>query len=193
MISTSRLHLRLLGPDRAADAARYLARNREHFSAAGPRVDDAFFTTDYQRNRLARELEMMEEGSLFRLWIYPKDSAAVEGPIGDISLSHIVRGIMHSCFVGYKLDHAQLGRGYMTEALGHVVTFAFDRLGLHRLEANIMPSNIPSQRVVEKLEFVREGYSERYLLIDGRWQDHIRYARINDAWSPSPAAAPEVR
>lgn len=183
MLTTSRLTLKLLGPAEAPEATRYLLRNREHFSGAGPLVDDEYFTEGFQTRRLSRELEMMEEGSLFRLWIYRRDAVPEEGPIGDISLSHIVRGIMHSCFIGYKLDRDHVGNGYMTEALDATLGVAFGRLRLHRVEANIMPSNTASQRVVEKLGFQREGYSRKYLMINGRWEDHIRYARVNDGWT----------
>jgi ribosomal-protein-alanine N-acetyltransferase len=186
MLSTPRLQLRLLGPDQAGEATAYLARNREHFSSAGPRVDDEYFTEEYQRRRLTRELEMASEGSLLRLWLYRDDA---EGPIGDISLSHIIRGILHSCFVGYKLDRDHVGHGYMTEALERTVRYAFARLRLHRLEANIMPANVASQRVIERVGFLREGYSPKYLMINGRWEDHIRYARVNESWSDDAPAA----
>jgi ribosomal-protein-alanine N-acetyltransferase len=58
---------------------------------------------------------------------------------------------------------------------------AFDELGLHRVEANVIPRNVRSLAVVERAGFVREGFSARYLRIGGRWEDHIRLARINDA------------
>lgn len=183
MLTTPRLTLKLLGPDQAPEATRYLLRNRAHFASAGPRVDDEYFTEDYQQRRLTRELEMTEQGSLVRLWIYLSDADTIDGPIGDISLSHIIHGILHSCFLGYKLDHEHLGRGYMTEALEATLGLAFGRLGLHRVEANIMPRNIASQRVVERLGFEREGYSRDYLMIDGRWEDHLRYARVNTNWT----------
>jgi [ribosomal protein S5]-alanine N-acetyltransferase len=185
MISTARLNLTLLGPTQAREATRYLSRNRAHFSGAGPLVDDEYFTVEYQRRRLTRELEMMEEGTLFRLWIFRREDPEGSPPIGDISLSHIVRGIMQSCYLGYKLDRDHIGKGYMTEALERTVAFAFENLALHRVEANIMPGNIASQRVVEKLGFVNEGFSPKYLMIDGRWEDHVRYAKINDEWSAS--------
>ena len=185
VLTTPRLRLRLLGPDDTAAVTTYLVRNREHFSRAGPRVDDAYFTHEYQQTRLTRELEMMDEGTLVRLWVFLRDGAANAGPIGDISLSHIIHGVMFSCFLGYKIDSEHAGKGYMTEALGRAVEFAFENLGLHRVEANIMPSNIRSQRVVERLGFSREGYSRSYLLINGVWEDHLRYTRLNDAWTAS--------
>ena len=105
-----------------------------------------------------------------------------EGPlVGAVNVGEIVRGVFRSAYLGYFLGAHATGRGYMREGLDAVVTHAFaDRaeggLGLHRLEANIIPDNAPSLAVVRALGFRREGLSERYLKIDGRWRDHERWA-----------------
>jgi ribosomal-protein-alanine N-acetyltransferase len=72
----------------------------------------------------------------------------------------------------------------MTEAVGLVVRDAFRRLRLHRLEANVQPGNRASIRLVRRLGFRREGYSPRYLKIQGRWRDHERWALLADAATP---------
>ena len=72
------------------------------------------------------------------------------------------------------------GKGYMGEALPQMVAFAFDELGLHRLEANIRPENEASLRLVQSAGFHKEGYSPRYLNIDGDWRDHERWAILAD-------------
>lgn len=72
-----------------------------------------------------------------------------------------------------------LNKGIMTEALSVIIPIAFDELNLHRLEANIMPSNQASIRVVEKLGFYQEGYSKEYLFINGSWRDHIHMVLIS--------------
>jgi ribosomal-protein-alanine N-acetyltransferase len=91
-----------------------------------------------------------------------------------------VYGAFLSCFVGYKLDAEYVNRGYMTEALRRVAEFAFADIGLHRLEANIMPRNGASLRIMQKLGFECEGISSRYLMIDGVWEDHARYVLFSD-------------
>jgi ribosomal-protein-alanine N-acetyltransferase len=102
------------------------------------------------------------------------------GPIiGDLHFSSIVRGAFQSCFVGYKMDEGAANQGYMTEALRRGAEFTFKDLRLHRLEANIMPRNLPSRRVVTKLGFVEEGLSHNYLKINGVWEDHLHYAMLN--------------
>ena len=72
-----------------------------------------------------------------------------------------------SCFLGYKLDKDHLRQGLMSEAVQECVRIAFEELGLHRIEANIMPHNLPSLGVAEKCGFVREGLSRKYLKING--------------------------
>jgi ribosomal-protein-alanine N-acetyltransferase len=67
----------------------------------------------------------------------------------------------------------------MTEALERAISFAFEDMRLHRIEANIMPKNARSIRVVEKLGFVNEGLSRKYLKIAGSWEDHIHYVLLN--------------
>ena len=101
---------------------------------------------------------------------------------GTMNLSEIVRGIFHSAYLGYYVGEPYAGRGYMTEALGLLLGRAFGPLGLHRVEANIQPSNLASIALVRRAGFVREGYSRRYLKICGRWRDHERWAILAEDW-----------
>lgn len=67
----------------------------------------------------------------------------------------------------------------MTKAVNEVVDYAFNVLKLHRIEANVMPRNIASKRVLEKCGFIEEGYSKKYLYINGVWEDHIHMVKFN--------------
>lgn len=96
--------------------------------------------------------------------------------VGVINISQIVRGFFQSAYLGYYVFKPYAGKGYMTEALGMVVEKAFTDLGLHRLEANIQPSNRASIKVAKKLGFRREGFSPGYLQVQGKWRDHERWA-----------------
>jgi [ribosomal protein S5]-alanine N-acetyltransferase len=101
--------------------------------------------------------------------------------VGVINLSEIVGGVFQSAYLGYY-GNIEFGRkGLMTEALRAAVGFAFGELGLHRLEANIQPENVASIALVRRLGFQKEGYSPRYLRIDGVWRDHERWALLADA------------
>ncbi len=97
---------------------------------------------------------------------------------GDISLHAIHRGPVQTANVGYMVDAAFRGRGVATAAVRLVVEHAFDQLQLHRLDAGAMPSNLGSQRVLEKAGFTRVGLMRRYLFIAGSWEDHVLYELV---------------
>jgi [ribosomal protein S5]-alanine N-acetyltransferase len=101
---------------------------------------------------------------------------------GEITLSSIQRGPFQSGFIGYWIDQALAGRGYVPEAVVMTLHFSFEALGLHRVEISIIPRNVASRRVVEKLSLRMEGVSERFLEIDGVWEDHARYAMTAEEW-----------
>jgi [ribosomal protein S5]-alanine N-acetyltransferase len=101
---------------------------------------------------------------------------------GEINLTSVQRGPFQSSYVGYWIDQAQAGRGYMPEALVLVARFAFDDLHLHRIQISIIPRNQRSRRVVEKLKIRDEGVALRYLEINGVWEDHVRYAMTLEEW-----------
>jgi ribosomal-protein-alanine N-acetyltransferase len=108
----------------------------------------------------------------------------VEGRLsGEITLSSIQRGPFQNAFVGYWVDRTVAGNGLAPEATVVVLRFAFEELGLHRVEIAIVPRNAPSRRVVEKLALREEGIARRYLEIDGVWEDHVRYAITGEEWS----------
>ena len=101
---------------------------------------------------------------------------------GEINLSIVQRGPFQSAYVGYWIDEDCAGQGYMPEALVCLCKAAFDELHLHRVQISIIPRNTPSRRVVEKLEIRDEGIAQRYLEINGVWEDHIRYAMTAEEW-----------
>jgi len=103
--------------------------------------------------------------------------------IGEVSLGSVQRGPFQSANVGYWIDEQHAGHGYMPEAVAVVLRFAFDQLGLHRVEAAIVPRNARSRRVAEKLGMRDEGTSERFLQIRGVWEDHVRYAITAEEWA----------
>jgi ribosomal-protein-alanine N-acetyltransferase len=97
---------------------------------------------------------------------------------GQVTLDNIVRGALRSGFLGYWIDREAAGRGLASLAVALVCDHAFSVVGLHRVQADIRPQNGPSQRLVERLGFQREGLLRRYLDIDGDWRDHFSYALL---------------
>ena len=107
----------------------------------------------------------------------------VEGELaGEINLSAIQRGPFQNAYVGYWIDEKHAGNGYMPEAVVVLARFAFDELHLHRIQVAIIPRNSASRRVVEKIGIREEGVAERYLEINGVWEDHVRFALTAEEW-----------
>ncbi|MDP5185297.1 GNAT family protein [Blastococcus sp. BMG 814] len=97
---------------------------------------------------------------------------------GQVTVDNIVRGALRAGYLGYWIDRSVAGRGIASLAVALVCDHAFGPAGLHRLQADIRPENGPSQRLVERLGFQREGLLRRYLDIDGDWRDHLSYALL---------------
>jgi ribosomal-protein-alanine N-acetyltransferase len=166
---------------RVDDAQEMLAlreRNREFFTPFEPTLADDHFTR-------AAQLDLIRHGN--RAWDDDREytfgvALPSGGLVGRVRLSVVVRGPWQNANIGYYVDRASNGRGICTEAVGLVVGFAFERLGLHRVQAAVMPRNTPSIRVLEKNGFRREGLAPRYLRINDEWEDHAIFARtVEDA------------
>ena len=102
---------------------------------------------------------------------------------GELNLNNIVRGAMQSATIGYWIDRARAGRSFMSEAIVVLAQFAFEELNLHRLEICIIPRNSNSRRVVEKLDLREEGTAQRFLEINGAWEDHVRFGFTIEEWN----------
>jgi ribosomal-protein-alanine N-acetyltransferase len=107
----------------------------------------------------------------------------VDGDLcGEMNINSIQRGPFQNCYVGYWIDEQWAGEGYTPEALVVALRFAFEELRLHRVQIAIIPRNVASRRVVEKLAIREEGVAVRYLEINGDWEDHVRYAITSEEW-----------
>jgi ribosomal-protein-alanine N-acetyltransferase len=102
--------------------------------------------------------------------------------LGAVNLSQIFHGGFQNAYLDYWIGAPYARQGYMHEGLGLALDHAFKTLRLHRLEANIQPTNTASKRLVESLGFRLEGFSPRYLKIRGRWRDHERWAILKEDW-----------
>ncbi|HEX8847013.1 MAG TPA: GNAT family N-acetyltransferase [Pyrinomonadaceae bacterium] len=183
VIETERLRLTLPGPEAAPRLLRFEEENREHLGPWSPPTPPDFYTEAYWVRRLKSAREEFVRGQSMRLVLFGRDDPS--GPVlGQCNFSNIIRGPFQACYLGYKLDYRAVGRGLMHEALTAAIACAFERLKLHRIMANYVPTNERSGRLLRRLGFVVEGYARDYLLISDRWQDHIMTALVNDKLGP---------
>jgi len=182
--TTDRLHIRQPSRDDIEAILGFERRNKEFLQPYEPLRPESYFTRAHWQTLLERRAESQSAPSDLKLYMFPisNDSRA----IGMIGISGIIRGAFHACYLGFAADEDEQGKGYMTEALKACIAFVFDELRLHRIMANHMPSNAASSAVLKKLGFVREGVAENYLLINGRWEDHVLTSLTNPNWSAPP-------
>ncbi|MDM0450447.1 GNAT family protein [Clostridium perfringens] len=174
-LNTERLTLRNLTPENTEEMLDYYIRNEEHLRQYEPTRDSGFYTYEGQKEILTESFRQFIDGTSIDLGIF-KD----EKLIGKIKLSNIVYGILRNAFVGYSIDKEHQGKGYMKEALNTVCSYAFEEMGLHRLEASTLMDNSRSQGVLKACGFNELGISEKYLYINGEWRDHKIFYKVND-------------
>ncbi|MEZ5372688.1 MAG: GNAT family protein [Microthrixaceae bacterium] len=128
--------------------------------------------------RCAARLREIETGAGYGFGLFCADGYA-----GEINLSNIRRGPAQTALLGYWVDQTLAGRGLVPEGVVLALRFAFEDLGLHRVEAGVLPRNAASLRVMEKLGLTDEGITRGMLEINGRWEDHRRFAMLAEDWA----------
>jgi [ribosomal protein S5]-alanine N-acetyltransferase len=153
-----------------------LRRNSEHLRAWSPAraPGEKRVTLTIAAREIARWRTLWRRDDTYALYLFPREDPTTL--IGRVTLGRISRGVFQNAYAGYWIDRERQGTGLMTEAMKGALVFAFEQLGLHRVQAAIMPHNPGSIRVAEKCGFRKEGYAERYLKIEGRWEDHLIFA-----------------
>jgi ribosomal-protein-alanine N-acetyltransferase len=162
----------VLRPPRASDYREYAAAMKRNAALNGRWINR--FKGKAQFNEYLQDLARED---YFRFLICRREDGAI---VGMITLFHIIRRSLQSACVGYVIAVPHMRQGYATEALQSVLAFAFERLKLHRVEANIHPDNTASIALVRRAGFTLEGCSRRYLKIRGQWLDHERWAILRE-------------
>lgn len=180
----------LMGPrvtlrvPRPADylAWRALRRDsREFLRPFEPRWTEADLSHRVYAERLKRGRDEARAGTDYSFFIFLRE-AGTERLAGGLTLSNVRRRAAQYVTLGYWMGRDFAGRGLMSEAVGTVIPFAFDTLGLHRIHAAFLPANTASRRVLEKNGFREEGYAENYLQIDGKWCDHVLFGLTRERY-----------
>ncbi len=176
-VQTKRLLLSVFKPSAAKEVTDYLVRNRAYHKPFQQVHSNRYFTVSEQRDYLRSDLRQYQNNTQVGFWI-----SKLEDPyriIGRLSFYGMMGGCMNSTFVGYHLDEKEVGNGYMSEALLAGCDFMFKYYRLHRIQADVMPTNERSLHCVERCGFTKMGYNLKYMAIDGSYKDHVMFVKLN--------------
>ncbi len=176
LIETPRTILTVLHPGNAHLLLAYQQENRHHLAPWEPERDSQFYTVDACAARAASACRAFLDGNAVNFIAIGRDSDTM---VAGCNFTNIVRGPLQACNLGYSVAKACEGRGLMREVAAAGIAYAFEELGLHRIMANHMPSNVKSERLLRMLGFEREGYARAYLKIAGKWEDMVLNALIH--------------
>ncbi|MBO9451538.1 GNAT family N-acetyltransferase [Tropicibacter sp. R16_0] len=126
-------------------------------------------------NRVYWAQRSVSGGTAIPLFLFRRED---ERLLGAITLDNIRRGPAQAGTLGYWTGQAYARQGYMREAIGAMVHYAFARLDLSRIEAACLPENAASRGLLESSGFKYEGVAQSYLQISGRWRTHVLYASL---------------
>lgn len=161
--------------------AAFVASSREHLRAWVPRVPEPGEIDGYVREQVERCEAGVRLGTALRLLGVSPESGEI---LGMFNLNNITRGAFESTDAGWQVGARHVGLGLATEGVRALLDIAFDPppkgLGLHRVQANVIPSNGASLRVCGKCGFRVEGVAKAMLRINGCWQDHVMHAKLVD-------------
>ncbi len=169
-IETARLFLRPAIMDDYAQWAAVRGKNKDYLKTFEPTWPAQCLGEEFFRRRVQRLNRDWLSDAAYTFVIFEKGKL-----IGGINLNNVARGAAQYVSLGYWLDQDAQGNGYMTEAAGAVIHYAFGPLALHRINAATLPHNTRSRRMLEQLGFVEEGFAKAFIQIDGVRADHILY------------------
>ncbi len=160
-------------------------KSRDFLAPWEPLWPEDDLTRSAFRRRIRRYERDLHEESAYAFLAFRVSDGAM---LGGATLTNLRRGAAQAGSLGYWMGHSFAGKGYMSAAIAALVPFAHSMLRLRRVEAACLLSNTASIRLLEKMNFSREGTARQYLSIAGHWQDHLLYARLASDPLPVPAA-----
>lgn len=167
-----------LRPHRSGDFAEWAdlrAGSRDFLQPWEPTWPADDLTRAAFRRRLASYAADIERGVAYPFLVF---RAADNVMVGGITLSNVRRGVAQMGSIGYWVGRPFTRRGYTVAAVNAVTGFCFSRLGLHRVEAACLPTNVASRAVLLKAGFQQEGLARAYLRINGAWRDHLLFGLL---------------
>ncbi|MDN4620864.1 GNAT family protein [Paenibacillus sp. PsM32] len=174
------LYIRLLEPEDASALLQLRVNSREANQAFEPRYPNEFFTLPSQLDLIYRRQQEAWEDKAYLFGLFSSEDHELRG---TLSLTHLVRGVGQFADIGYSMDSSFQGKGYMTGGVKLLLAYAFRSLGLHRVQAGILPHNIASRRVLEKCGFQAEGIARKLVKINDQWEDHQMFSILEEEFT----------
>ena len=173
---THNLIITILKPDDFHLLADYEQQNHAHFSKWEPLRNENYFKETEVKKRIELSFKNFQTGSSIPFVALDKTRTRI---VCVCNFTNIVYGVFQACNLGYSINAQDQGKGLMFEALSASIDYLFTQVGLHRVMANYIPTNLRSEKLLIRLGFEKEGLAKSYLKIAGSWQDHVLTSKIN--------------
>lgn len=175
LLETGRLILKGLSPD----DMKYIFENcpePEIKNILGHRTDE-----DYQKEKNKYKNGYSSYNRSFMLFLMIDKATGAN--IGRCGI-HNWNAEHRRAEIGYVMEEENYKRkGLMTEALGAVIEYGFNKINLHRMEALVGAGNIPSLRLMEKYNFVKEGLLRQHYYTGGQYQDSVVFSKLYEEYA----------
>ena len=172
----------LMRPARSADWPQWASvreKNRTYLKPYEPQWGANALEKDFFARRLKRQAREWDLGQACAFVILNRENNLL---IGGMNINNICRGAAQFASLGYWIDEDHQGQGLMQEAMQLTLRYCFMDLNLHRINCACLTHNARSKNLLTKAGFSEEGKAEKYLQIDGRWQDHLLFGLTREAW-----------
>lgn len=164
----------------AEDIFALVDSNREHLGCWLPWIE-AMRSLEDERQWIEGYMKEQAEGtSLAFLIVY-------QGAIVGVIATESIDLLRKTCESGYFLADSLQGRGIVTRACRGLLSYIFDNLGMNRVQVRIMPHNVRSIAIPQRLGFVYEGIQRQAQLLNGQFYDFAVYSMLASEWANAKA------
>jgi ribosomal-protein-alanine N-acetyltransferase len=149
--------------------------NRFHIERNFPTKQKDFYTLEAHQRHILDSLLSFERGEAYHFALIGKGRKM----IARTSLYRVLHDNYDCAHISLLVDHRYQHVGYGDKIVKRMLKFAFEELNLHRVAADVMPTNYPSIALLKKNGFNHEGTLLQSINVFDRWEDHAIYSIIN--------------